>query len=54
MIVGVSLFLRLIQVVMRPAKVVHPCPCCGLRRHEVDAIHCKACGEPLTIVHDNE
>lgn len=54
MIIGVSLFLRLIQVMMRPAKVVHPCPSCGLRRHEGDAIHCKACGEPLTIAHDNE
>lgn len=54
MIVGVSLFLRLIQVVMRPAKVVYQCPNCGLMRHEVDAVHCKACGQILAIVNENE
>jgi voltage-gated potassium channel len=54
MIGGVSLFFRLIQVVMRPYKVRHPCPTCGLQRHEHDAVHCKACGTPLRIVHKND
>ena len=54
MIFGVSLFLRLVQVVMRPAKVLHKCPTCGLRRHDLDAVHCKACGEQLNIEHDGD
>lgn len=49
MIFGVSLFLRLAQTVFRPGKVVHPCPHCGLRRHDQDAVHCKHCGELLDI-----
>lgn len=49
MIVGVSLFLRLIQTVFRPTKVRHECPDCGLRRHELDAVHCKHCGKVLHI-----
>jgi len=46
---GVSLFLRLIQVMLRPQKVWHTCPHCGLKRHELDAVHCKACGQLLNI-----
>lgn len=49
MIFGVSLFLRLIQVMLRPAKVEHKCPDCGLLRHDADAVHCKACGRLLNI-----
>jgi voltage-gated potassium channel len=49
MIVGVSLFLRLIQVMLRPDKVQFLCPDCGLQRHERDAVHCKACGRMLNI-----
>jgi len=49
MIFGVTLFLRLAQVLFRPNKVRFPCPTCGLQRHEPDAIHCKACGEILRI-----
>lgn len=49
MIVGVSLFLRLIQVMIRPGKVEFKCPDCGLKRHEYDAVHCKACGRILNI-----
>ena len=43
MIFGISLFLRLVQVVLRPPKAHFPCPTCGLRRHDHDAVHCKAC-----------
>jgi voltage-gated potassium channel len=49
MIVGISLFVRLAQAVVRPNKVNFPCPRCGLQRHEADAVHCKACGQILTI-----
>ncbi len=49
MIFGVSLFVRLIQVLFRPPKVEYECPDCGLTRHEPDAIHCKHCGRVLHI-----
>jgi voltage-gated potassium channel len=52
MIVGISLFLRLVQVVLRPPKAHFPCPTCGLRRHDHDAVHCKACGTVLAIPDD--
>lgn len=49
MIFGVTLFLRLIQVLLRPDKVRYSCPTCGLQRHDRDAVHCKACGTILRI-----
>ena len=49
MIFGVTLFLRLAQVLFRPNKVRFSCPTCGLQRHEPDAVHCKACGTTLNI-----
>lgn len=49
MIFGISLFLRLVQVMLRPPKVAHKCPTCGLSRHDYDAVHCKACGTILNI-----
>ena len=49
MIVGISLFVRLAQAVVRPYKVRFPCPQCGLQRHDADAVHCKACGHLLNI-----
>lgn len=54
MIFGVSLFLRLVQVVVRPAKVDYKCPQCGLSRHDRDAVHCKACGLLLAIEDDGD
>jgi voltage-gated potassium channel len=55
MIVGITLFFRLAQAVFRPGgKVLHPCPQCGLQRHEPDAVHCKACGYVLNIPNDND
>ena len=50
MVVGVSLFLRLLQAVFRPDKVEFECPDCGLKRHDLDAVHCKHCGRTLRIV----
>ncbi len=52
MIVGISLFVRLAQAIVRPYKVNFPCPQCGLSRHEADAVHCKACGHVLNIPDD--
>lgn len=49
MVVGVGLFLRLIQTIFRPSKIAFPCPDCGLRRHDPDAVHCKHCGRVLNI-----
>lgn len=49
MIVGVGLFLRLLQTIFRPAKVDYECPECGLERHDRDAVHCKHCGHILHI-----
>ena len=52
MIGGVSLFIGLIQSILRPHKVTFPCPDCGLRKHDPDAVHCKACGRMLCIPDD--
>ena len=49
MLAGVTLFIRLGQAIFRPQKVWHPCPQCGLQRHDPDAVHCKACGYMLKI-----
>ena len=49
MLMGISLFVRLAQLIFRPAKVHFPCPQCGLAKHEPDAVHCKACGKVLCI-----
>jgi len=49
MIVGVTLFLRLAQVLFRPSKVRQECQTCGLMLHDADAVHCKHCGETIRI-----
>ena len=54
MVVGVGLFLRLVQTIFRPAKVLYPCPDCGLQRHDPDAVHCKHCGRILNISTEGE
>jgi voltage-gated potassium channel len=52
MISGISLFVRLVQALSRPDKIRFECPTCGLRRHDLDAVHCKACGALLHIPND--
>jgi len=47
MIVGVSLFMRMVQVLLRPSKVHQSCSSCGLSEHDSDAVYCKRCGTPL-------
>jgi voltage-gated potassium channel len=54
MLSGVTLFLRLAQALFRPQKVRFQCPTCGLRRHEPDAVHCKACGTLLNLPDEGE
>ncbi|MFO1089488.1 MAG: potassium channel family protein [Hyphomicrobiales bacterium] len=54
MVLGVGLFLRLVQTCLRPAKVFHRCPDCGLERHDYDAVHCKHCGRVLNITSDGD
>jgi voltage-gated potassium channel len=47
MIVGVSLFVRMVQVLFRPPRAHCRCSSCGLSEHESDAVHCRRCGTPL-------
>lgn len=54
MLIGISLFVRLAQLVFRPIKVHFSCPQCGLSRHDHDAVHCKACGHLLNIPDEGE
>ena len=49
MIVGVSLFVRLVQVLFRPRRTHRKCASCGLSEHETDAVHCKRCGMLLHL-----
>ena len=49
MIVGVALFIRLVQTIFVPSKVRYECLDCGLTRHDRDAVHCKHCGRQLHI-----
>ena len=52
MIFGVTLFFNLARALISPSKVRFPCPTCGLKRHDIDAVHCKACGTLLNIPDD--
>ena len=54
MIFGVTLFFRLARAILQPFKVRFPCPVCGLQRHDIDAVHCKACGTVLNIPDEGE
>ncbi|MFC1720643.1 ion transporter [Patescibacteria group bacterium] len=47
MIFGVTLFIRLAQSIFRRPRIQYECPDCGLRRHELDASHCKHCGHVI-------
>jgi len=54
LLVGVALFLRLVQTIFRPPHVNYECPECGLVRHDTDAVHCKHCGKILHITTEGE
>lgn len=49
MIFGVTLFFNLAKALIAPNKVRFACPTCGLQKHDIDAVHCKACGTILNI-----
>ncbi len=50
MVLGLTLFLRLIRAIVVPnRKVEVECPSCGLLRHDPDAVHCKHCGGIMHI-----
>ena len=51
MVLGLTLFLRLLKEILRPGdKVEAECETCGLNRHDPDAIHCRHCGATMHIV----
>lgn len=54
LLVGVGLFLRLVQTIFRPPHTTYECPDCGLTRHDTDAVHCKHCGRILHITTEGE
>jgi voltage-gated potassium channel len=54
LLIGVALFLRLVQTIFRPPHVNYECPDCGLKRHDTDAVHCKHCGRLLHIRTEGE
>ena len=49
MVVGVALFVQLARAIIQPSKVTHTCGECGLMKHDLDAVHCKHCGDTLHI-----
>jgi voltage-gated potassium channel len=53
MLFGITLFFNLARAVLRPRKVRHECPDCGLMTHDPDAVHCKACGKMLKIPNED-
>lgn len=52
MVIGVALFLRMVQTIFRPERVQVKCSGCGLNRHDADAVHCKHCGKVMMIETD--
>jgi voltage-gated potassium channel len=47
MVVGVSLFVRMVQVLFQSRRMYLSCLSCELSDHESDALHCKRCGALL-------
>lgn len=47
MIAGISLFISLAQKIVATPKKIVRCGACGLDRHDLDAAHCKVCGQGL-------
>lgn len=45
MIVGILLFMHMSRAVFRGKRAHIKCSNCGLSMHELDAVHCKRCGE---------
>ncbi|MEP1198153.1 potassium channel family protein [Tateyamaria sp.] len=49
MVVGVSLFVQFARAIFMPSKAFFECKKCGLTDHDIDASHCKHCGEIVKI-----
>jgi voltage-gated potassium channel len=50
MLLGVTLFLRLLKELVTPSeKIEVECTKCGLRRHDKDSVHCRHCGNVIYI-----
>ena len=49
MIFRLTVCFNLARAVLRPHKVRFECRDCGLMTHDLDAVHCKACGKMLKI-----
>jgi voltage-gated potassium channel len=50
MLLGVTLFLRLLKELVTPSeKVDVECTKCGLHRHDRDSVHCRHCGNVIYI-----
>jgi voltage-gated potassium channel len=47
MIIGISLFVRMIQVLFRPRRTHILCSSCWLSEHDSDAVYCRGCGARL-------
>lgn len=53
MLLGVTLFLRLLRALVAPSERVEAeCTTCGLMRHDRDAVHCKHCGTIVYIANE--
>ena len=49
MVVGVTLFLRLVRAAFRSGFRRYECQQCGLDAHDHDAAHCKRCGREIVL-----
>lgn len=47
MVLGISLFLRLIHAIFQTPSVQQKCPRCSHNNHDLDALHCKMCGNAI-------
>jgi len=47
MIFGITLFVHLARSIFKKTKIDYTCKTCGLPKHDLDAIHCKHCGETI-------
>ncbi len=53
MLIGITLFLQLTRTIFYGAKKQYTCRECGLHTHDIDAIHCKHCGNPIKYKHSS-
>ena len=49
MVFGITLFLKFATELFRPPKAFYECKHCHLDRHDLDASHCKHCGNTVKV-----